>query len=98
MPQHHVNSVGRRKTSVARVFLKPGSGTITVNRSPFEKYFRQELHRADINKPFTVTETLSKYDADITVHGGGTAGQAGAVRLGIARALVELNEDFRTVL
>ncbi len=98
MPQHHVNSVGRRKTSVARVFLKPGSGTITVNRSPFEKYFPQELFRADISQPFVVTETLSKYDADVTVRGGGSAGQAGAVRLGIARALVELNEDFRSVL
>jgi small subunit ribosomal protein S9 len=98
MPQHHVNSVGRRKTSVARVFLKPGNGTITVNRSPFEKYFPQELFRADISQPFVVTETLSKYDADVTVRGGGSAGQAGAVRLGIARALVELNEDFRSVL
>ncbi len=98
MPQHHVNSVGRRKTSVARVFLKTGTGAITVNHSPFERYFPQELHRADISQPFVVTETLSKYDADVTVRGGGMAGQAGAVRLGIARALVDLNEDFRTVL
>ena len=98
MPQHQINAVGRRKTSVARVFLKAGSGTIVVNDLAFEKYFPQEIYRADITKPFTVTETSGKYDVAVTVEGGGAAGQAGAMRLGIARALVELNDEFRTLL
>ena len=98
MPQHQINAVGRRKTSVARVFLKAGSGTIVVNDLAFEKYFPQEIYRADITKPFAVTETNGKYDVAVTVEGGGAAGQAGAMRLGIARALVELNDEFRTLL
>lgn len=98
MPQHNITAVGRRKTSVARVILKAGSGTIVVNKLPFEKYFPQEIYRADITKPFSVTETAGKYDVSVTVEGGGAAGQAGAMRLGIARALVEASDEFRTSL
>ena len=95
MPQHNISTVGRRKTSVARIILKAGSGVIVVNKLPFEKYFPQEIYRANITKPFSVTETAGKYDVAVTVEGGGSAGQAGAVRLGIARALVEANDEFR---
>jgi small subunit ribosomal protein S9 len=98
MHQHHINAVGRRKTSVARVILKAGSGTIVVNKKPFEKYFPQEIYRANITKPFGITETAGKYDVSVTVEGGGMAGQAGAVRLGIARALVSVNDEFRASL
>jgi small subunit ribosomal protein S9 len=98
MPQHNISTVGRRKTSVARVILKPGSGVIVINKLPFEKYFPQEIYRANITKPFSVTETAGKYDVAVTVEGGGSAGQAGAVRLGIARALVESNDEFRGLL
>ncbi|HTR81429.1 MAG TPA: 30S ribosomal protein S9 [Bacteroidota bacterium] len=98
MPQHNISTVGRRKTSVARVILKPGSGVITVNKLPFEKYFPQEIYRANITKPFAVTETAGKYDVAVTVEGGGSAGQAGAVRLGIARALLEANDESRAAL
>lgn len=98
MHQHNINAVGRRKTSVARVILKVGSGTIVVNKKPFEKYFPQEIYRANITKPFSVTETAGKYDVAVTVQGGGIAGQAGAVRLGIARALVSVNDEFRPAL
>ena len=98
MPQHNITAVGRRKTSVARVILKAGSGAIVVNKQPFEKYFPQEIYRADITKPFSVTETAGKYDVAVTVEGGGAAGQAGAMRLGIARALVEASDEFRTSL
>ena len=98
MPQHNITTVGRRKTSVARVILKAGSGVIVVNKQPFEKYFPQEIYRANITKPFAVTETAGKYDAAVTVEGGGAAGQAGAVRLGIARALVEASDEYRSSL
>ncbi|HTY09781.1 MAG TPA: 30S ribosomal protein S9 [Bacteroidota bacterium] len=98
MPQHNITAVGRRKTSVARVILKAGSGVIVVNKQPFEKYFPQEIYRANITKPFAVTETAGKYDAAVTVEGGGAAGQAGAVRLGIARALVEASDEYRSSL
>jgi len=98
MPQHNISTVGRRKTSVARVILKAGTGVIVVNKLPFEKYFPQEIYRANITKPFSVTDTAGKYDVAVTVEGGGSAGQAGAVRLGIARALVESNDEFRGAL
>ena len=98
MPQHNISTVGRRKTSVARVILKAGTGVIVVNKLPFEKYFPQDIYRANITKPFSVTETAGKYDVAVTVEGGGSAGQAGAVRLGIARALVESNDEFRAAL
>ncbi|AFH48409.1 Ribosomal protein S9 [Ignavibacterium album JCM 16511] len=90
--------VGRRKTSVARVILKNGSGKVTVNGREFEDYFPQLLSREDILAPFKVTQTEGKYDVFVNVDGGGTTGQAQAVRLGISRALIDINPDFRPAL
>jgi small subunit ribosomal protein S9 len=96
--QHAINAIGRRKTSVARVFLKNGSGKIVVNDRPFEQYFPLETHRNAITKVFAVTDSLGKFDLKVNVDGGGPSGQAGAVILGVARALVELSEENRGVL
>ncbi|GBD86221.1 30S ribosomal protein S9 [bacterium BMS3Abin03] len=90
--------VGRRKTSVARIILRNGNGKITVNRKEFEKAFPQFTNRDDILAPFKITETEGKYDLIVNVNGGGTTGQAQAVRLGIARALIDINPDFRPAL
>jgi small subunit ribosomal protein S9 len=90
--------IGRRKTSVARVILRNGSGKITVNGKEFEQAFPQLLSREDILNPFKVTETVGNYDVLVNVQGGGTTGQAQAIRLGIARALSEINPDFRPAL
>ena len=87
--------VGRRKTSVARVILRSGNGKITVNGKEFEQAFPQLLSREDILGPFKVTETMGTYDVVVNVHGGGTTGQAQAIRLGIARALENQNPEFR---
>lgn len=98
MHAHNTTAVGRRKTSVARVILSPGSGKITVNKRPLDQFFPLETLRTDVVKPFEVTQTSGKYDARINVDGGGSTGQAGAIRLGIARALVEMSEDNRSSL
>lgn len=90
--------IGRRKTSVARVILRNGNGNVTVNKREFEKAFPQLTNRDDILAPFKVTETADKYDVFVNVNGGGTTGQAQAIRLGIARALIDLNPDFRPSL
>ena len=89
---------GRRKTSTARVFLRPGSGTLTINRRVFEEFFPTEALRTQIKTPLVLTETADKFDILATVAGGGVSGQAGAVRLGIARALVEYNLELRKAL
>jgi small subunit ribosomal protein S9 len=89
---------GRRKTSTARVFLRPGTGAVTVNRRAFEAFFPTEALRMQIKTPLVITETADKFDILATVDGGGVAGQAGAVRLGIARALVEYNAELRKAL
>jgi len=89
---------GRRKTSTARVFLRPGSGAITVNHRAFDAFFPTEALRTQIKTPLVLTETADKFDVLATVAGGGVAGQAGAVRLGIARALVEYNGELRKAL
>ena len=91
-------SVGRRKNAIARVKLIDGSGKITVNKREFENYFPLEIQRDEIMKPFKVTDTMGRYDVMIRVNGGGPVGQAGAVRLGIARSLVAIDEDARTTL
>jgi small subunit ribosomal protein S9 len=91
-------TVGRRKNAIARVKLIDGSGKITVNKREFENYFPLEIQRDEIMKPFKVTDTMGRYDVMIRVNGGGPVGQAGAVRLGIARSLVALDEDARTAL
>ncbi|HET7695094.1 MAG TPA: 30S ribosomal protein S9 [Vicinamibacterales bacterium] len=89
---------GRRKTSTARVFLRPGTGVLTINHKTFEEAFPTEAHRNQIKQPLTVTETADKFDVLATIAGGGIAGQAGALRLGIARALVRYNLELRSRL
>jgi small subunit ribosomal protein S9 len=89
---------GRRKTSTARVFLRPGSGVITVNHREFADFFPTAVLRTEIKQPLQLTETADKFDVLATVAGGGIAGQAGAVRLGISRALCEYNIDLRPAL
>ena len=89
---------GRRKTSTARVFLRPGSGAVQINHEAFDKVFPTEALRTQIKQPLAVTETADKFDVLATVAGGGVSGQAGAIRLGIARALVEYNAELRKQL
>ncbi len=89
---------GRRKTSTARVFLRPGTGTISINHRAFEAFFPTEALRTEIKHPLVLTETADKFDVLATVAGGGVSGQAGAVQLGIARALVEYNAELRKSL
>ena len=91
-------ATGRRKTSTARVFLRPGSGAIKVNHREFEAFFPREALRMQIRTPLLLTETADKFDVLATVAGGGVSGQAGAVRLGIARALVSYNAELRKAL
>ena len=89
---------GRRKTSTARVYLRPGAGEVQVNRKPFERYFPNETLRMIIRQPLQLTETASKFDLIVNITGGGPAGQAGAIRHGITRALLEYNADLRPAL
>jgi len=90
--------VGRRKTAVARVKLTDGSGKITINRRALEEYFPLEMLRSEVLRPFEVTNTAGRYDAKVSVEGGGQTGQAGAIKLGIARSLVSIDEDLRSAL
>jgi len=89
---------GRRKTAVARVYLRPGAGAITVNRRTFDEYFPNRVLKMIIRQPLLITETAEKFDILINVDGGGMTGQAGAIRHGIARALVEYNPELRPKL
>jgi small subunit ribosomal protein S9 len=89
---------GRRKTSTARVYLRPGAGNVVINRKPFEQYFPNETLRMVIRQPLQLTETAAKFDILVNVAGGGPAGQAGAIRHGITRALLEFNADLRPPL
>ena len=89
---------GRRKTSTARVYLRPGTGEIKVNRKAFDQYFPNQALRMVIRQPLTLTDTANKFDILVNVAGGGPAGQAGAVRHGITRALMEFNADLRPAL
>jgi len=89
---------GRRKTSTARVYLRPGTGDIVVNKRAFEDYFPNEALRMVIRQPLQLSETVNKFNIFVNVTGGGIAGQAGAVRHGITRALMEFNVDLRTRL
>jgi small subunit ribosomal protein S9 len=91
-------ATGRRKTSTARVFLRPGTGTITVNHREFSNFFTTETQRVNVRRPLQLTEMTDKFDILATVAGGGVNGQAGAVRLGIARALVAFNAELRKQL
>jgi small subunit ribosomal protein S9 len=98
MKDERYYATGRRKESVARVWLSPGNGQIVVNGKDPLEYFKRETLKMIIEQPFQVTETLGKYDVYATVRGGGLSGQAGALRLGIARALTKVNEDLRVPL
>ncbi|HEY0077562.1 MAG TPA: 30S ribosomal protein S9 [Pyrinomonadaceae bacterium] len=89
---------GRRKTSTARVYLRPGTGEVRVNRKTFEQYFPNQALRMIIHQPLQLTETAGKFDIIVNVAGGGPAGQAGAIRHGITRALMEFNADLRPAL
>ena len=98
MPKPLVQTTGRRKQAVARVRIRPGSGKIVVNGRPIEDYFPSETHRMVLSEPLTATNTNEVYDVDATIYGGGVSGQAGALRLGIARALVDLDPEVRITL
>lgn len=91
-------ATGRRKTSTARVFLRPGTGTITVNHREFDRFFTTDALRTQVRRPLLLTDSTDRFNILATVAGGGITGQAGAVRLGIARALVEFNADLRKPL
>lgn len=91
-------ATGRRKSAIARAWMKPGTGQFSINEQPLDQYFKVESSRVDLIKPFVITNTLGTYDVKVRVLGGGITGQAGAVRLGITRALLIANPDFRQVL
>ncbi|RFC54664.1 30S ribosomal protein S9 [Brumimicrobium aurantiacum] len=93
-----INTLGRRKTSVARVYMKPGTGNITVNKRDFKVFFPVATLQTKVQQSFAVTETLGQYDVVVNVNGGGINGQAEAIRLGIARALVKVNEENKPLL
>ena len=95
MTDSTIQTTGRRKRSVARVRTSPGTGVVTVNGMPLDDYFPSRTHRMNSIEPFVVTETAGTYDVDATIHGGGTTGQAGALRLGIARALIEMDGEHQ---
>jgi small subunit ribosomal protein S9 len=98
MPEKIFHAIGRRKTSVARVYLKEGKGDVVINDRHLGEYFGRETARMVVLQPFQVTHTQGNFDVNVNVQGGGTTGQAGAIRHGITRALLEANPDFRPVL
>jgi len=98
MPAPLSQTTGRRKQAVARVRFRPGQGVITVNKRQFENYFPSATHRMAVTEPLRLTEKVEAYDIDATIDGGGMSGQAGALRLGIARALIGLEPELRTTL
>lgn len=95
MSQEIINAVGRRKCAVARVYLKPGNGTIVINNRPIENYFPLEIMQFVVRQPLSVTATDGQFDIKITLTGGGVKGQAEAARLGISRCLIEANAELR---
>ena len=92
------NAVGRRKKAIARVRLMPGEGNITINKRDIENYFGLETLKTVVRQPLTLTETLGRFDVVVNVHGGGYTGQAGAIRHGIARALVKADADLKDAI
>jgi len=98
MPKPLQQSTGRRKRAVARVRVRPGTGTVTINRRPIDAYFPSATQRMLATEPLRLTNTADGYDVDATLDGGGVSGQAGALRLGLARALAELDPEQRTPL
>lgn len=98
MAQANQINTGRRKTASARVWIKPGTGNITVNELTLDKYFGRETSRMVVRQPLEAANLVGKYDVFVTVEGGGGSGQAGAIRLGLARALVQQDESLRSVM
>jgi len=98
MSQTHYYGTGRRKTSTARVFLKPGKGDITVNNRPLDRFFGRQTARMIVRQPLELMNVVDKFDVMVTVSGGGTTGQAGAIRHGLTRALMEYDEAMRPTL
>ena len=97
-PVTQIGAVGRRKTSTARVYLSPGTGSVVINKRPLEQYFPTEVRRRTLMSPFAVTGTEGRFDLLANVNGGGLTGQAEAIRLGIARALLKTDEEYRRPL
>ena len=93
-----INTIGRRKTAVARVYLKEGKGKITVNKRPVEEYFPLATLQYVVNQPFVITETAGKYDVEVNLDGGGIKGQAEALRLAISKAVCDINAEYRPML
>lgn len=93
-----INNIGRRKTAIARVYLRPGSGNITVNHKDFKTYFPSDILQIIVNQPLELVSEMGKYDFFVNVKGGGVSGQAQAVRMGIARSLVEASPENRPVI
>ena len=93
-----INTIGRRKTAVARIYLKEGKGKITINKRDYTEYFPLATLQYVVKQPFEITETTGKYDADVNLDGGGIKGQAEALRLAISKALVDINADYRPML
>ncbi len=98
MAENLFNSTGRRKTSVARIYLKPGEGKILINRKDADEYLGRETLKMIIMQPFEVTGTTGQYDVKVNVRGGGISGQAGAIKHGISRALLKVSDDYRKPL
>ncbi|HZA53674.1 MAG TPA: 30S ribosomal protein S9 [Candidatus Udaeobacter sp.] len=98
MAEKVFSATGRRKTSVARVFLKQGKGAIKINDRSLQEYFGRETARMIVLQPFDVTQTTGSFDLEVNVNGGGSSGQAGAIRHGITRALMQLSPEFRLPL
>ena len=98
MPNPLTQTTGRRKQAIARVRLRPGTGTVTVNQRAIDDYFPSATHRMVVTEPLRLTSTAETYDVDATIAGGGISGQAGALRLGIARALADLDGELRVTL
>jgi small subunit ribosomal protein S9 len=98
MSEERYYATGKRKTAVARVWLMPGDGNITINKRPIDDYLKRETAKMVIRQPLELTETLGKYDIYVNVRGGGMSGQAGAIKHGISKALLEVDPDFRPLL
>ena len=98
MSEERYYATGKRKTSIARVWLKPGEGKITINKRSIDDYLRRETAKMIIHQPLELTETVGKFDIHVNVRGGGISGQAGAIKHGISKALLEFDADFRPLL
>lgn len=98
MPQESFYATGKRKNAIARVLLKPGSGKLVINDRPIDSYFGRPTSRMVIMQPFELTQTTGRFDVTVLVHGGGLSGQAGAIKHGISKALLEIDTGFRSML